>query len=317
MPTKIAESLGSKLADQWVVTLLTPAFVFWGGGLLAWAWRFGWGPLEKWFTSLTPTVQIVVSIGALLAVVISSAVVKRFDFLMLRLLEGYWPRWPGIEKLRGRLIDRKADQCDQKEEQRNKLYQKGWDNLSREEREEYIDLENYLQYIPGRTMLLPTQLGNTLRKAESHADRYGLDTIVCWPHLWLLMPDQARQDLTEARASLDTAVRLFTWSILFLLWIGLAWWILPISFIVAFYAYRWSLLNAKSYSDLLMASIDLYRDKLYEALCWPLPTDPADEKKKGQVLTSYILRGSEQSLPRFVRNNSHANPKKKIVSASF
>jgi hypothetical protein len=36
MPTKFLESLGSKLAEKWLTAILTPAFIFWGGGL-------GWG----------------------------------------------------------------------------------------------------------------------------------------------------------------------------------------------------------------------------------------------------------------------------------
>ncbi|MEH1778505.1 MAG: hypothetical protein V7K67_24855 [Nostoc sp.] len=42
MSAKILESFGSKLAEQWVATLLTPAFVFWAGGAAAGLQRFGW-----------------------------------------------------------------------------------------------------------------------------------------------------------------------------------------------------------------------------------------------------------------------------------
>ncbi|WP_277883236.1 hypothetical protein [Nostoc flagelliforme] len=33
MPTKFLESLGGKLAENWAANILTPAFVFWMGGL--------------------------------------------------------------------------------------------------------------------------------------------------------------------------------------------------------------------------------------------------------------------------------------------
>ena len=48
MPTKFLESLGGKLAENWAANILTPAFVFWIGGLLAWVLRFGQKPLEDW-----------------------------------------------------------------------------------------------------------------------------------------------------------------------------------------------------------------------------------------------------------------------------
>ncbi len=61
-----------------------------------------------------------------------------------------------------------------------------------------------------------TPIGNILRAAERRpADKYGLDTITVWPHLWLLLPEDNRQELRAARTSLDTAVAAATWGLLF------------------------------------------------------------------------------------------------------
>ena len=92
MLTNIIDGLSSKLADQWMATLLTPAFVFWAGGLLAWAFHFGWSEPVKSFNALSPAGQIVVLIAAVLVVAASAVVVQRFDLLVIRILEGYWPR---------------------------------------------------------------------------------------------------------------------------------------------------------------------------------------------------------------------------------
>jgi hypothetical protein len=32
------KGLGGKLADRWVAALLSPAFLFWTGALIAWLW---------------------------------------------------------------------------------------------------------------------------------------------------------------------------------------------------------------------------------------------------------------------------------------
>ena len=58
MPTKFLESLGGKLAERWLSTILTPAFIFWGGGLGAWIYRHGWLSLETWFTKQSQPAQI-------------------------------------------------------------------------------------------------------------------------------------------------------------------------------------------------------------------------------------------------------------------
>ena len=47
MLPKFLESLGDNLAKEWVAKVLTPACIFWFGGLLAWGWRFGFKQLEQ------------------------------------------------------------------------------------------------------------------------------------------------------------------------------------------------------------------------------------------------------------------------------
>jgi len=299
MLTKIIEGLSSKLADQWIAALLTPAFVFWGGGLLTWAWRFGWAPLEKWFVALSPVVQVVVLIGALLLVIVSAIVVQRFDLLVLRLLEGYWPRW--LQQPRTWLIGRVTVKFNQKLKLLQDLARRGLKNLSPDELAKYAELDQYMMHMPASPALfMPTRMGNILRAAELRSkDKYGLEAIVCWSRLWLLLPDSAKKELTDARAILNTAARLFTWSILFLIWLIYAWWVLPISILVILYAYRWVLSAAETYGDLLEACFDLYRSSLYQSLRWPMPKNPVEERQTGMQVTDYLWRGSDSPTPTF------------------
>lgn len=80
-----------------------------------------------------------------------------------------------------------------------------------------------------------TKLGNILRAAENRlSERYGLVMTICWLRRWLLLPDKTKQEITEVRATLDTAARMFLWSLLFLIWTVWAWWVPLVTLIVAF-----------------------------------------------------------------------------------
>jgi hypothetical protein len=58
---------------------------------------------------------------------------------------------------------------------------------------------------------MPTRLGNALRAAESYPgddERWGLDAVFWWPRLYLILPDSARDQVDEARTSMDQLVLL-------------------------------------------------------------------------------------------------------------
>ena len=91
MITEFWKGIAGGLATHWVAQVLTPAFVFWAGGLLAWAYRNGWDTFEKWWLGLAESPQVILLVAALIVVAVSAVVVQRFEYAVLRLLEGYWP----------------------------------------------------------------------------------------------------------------------------------------------------------------------------------------------------------------------------------
>ena len=96
MATTFITSLGSKLAESWIASLLTPAFVFWVGGVAAWINHLNDCQRTKWIDwliHLSDARTIALLVGSLLVVVSSGAIVQRLDFPVLRFLEGYWPGW--------------------------------------------------------------------------------------------------------------------------------------------------------------------------------------------------------------------------------
>ncbi|MBD2060475.1 hypothetical protein H6F88_31525 [Oculatella sp. FACHB-28] len=307
MPTKLLESLGGKLAEQWVANLFTPAFVFWLGGLAAWIQKFGWRSLEQWFTQLVEPLQIAILFVGLLIVLVTAFAIQKLDLAVLRFFEGYWSSW--MNPLRRWLLKqqhKKLNRLDQRWQdlaiKRDQLRQAQKD-LNPEELDELIAIDWQLRQAPSQPeRLMPTQLGNLLRAAESRpTEKYGLDAVICWSRLWLVLPDAVKKELQEARTDLNTAARVWLWGVLFWVWVVWAWWAIPVGIVVAWFAYGWMLEAAATYSDLLESAFDLHRLELYKSLHFPVPTNPAEEKQFGQQLTEYLWRGSDRPYPEFTQ----------------
>jgi hypothetical protein len=148
---------------------------------------------------------------------------------------------------------------------------------------------------------MPTRTGNILRAAETRpADKYGLEAVIVWPRLWLVMPDVTRQELGTARASLDASVAAVVWGVLFCGFTPLAWWALPVGVAVAVAAVVWWVPGrAEVFADLVEAAYDLHRSTLYQQLRWPLPANPHQEHQSGQQVTKHLWRGSNETTPEF------------------
>jgi hypothetical protein len=326
MTAKVLESFGGKLAEQWVATLLTPAFIFWLGGFVTAIQRLGWNTLITRYTAYPEPLQIAILVGVLCIVAASAFVVQRFDTPIIRFLEGYWHPW--LQPIRQtriahyrqhkQALSQQSQTLRTLEAQQKARFQtlktiietQGATSLTPAERDEYRQLNEHfltptqqetlarirlaLHNLPANTDLMPTRLGNILRTAERRPlEKYGLDAIICWSRLWLLLPEAAKKDLQDARADLNNAARLWLWSILFLVWSSLgAWWTVPLGILSALFAYyNWAIAAAITYGDLIEASFDLYRHLLYESLRWNLPTDANEERRVGQQLTEYLWRG--------------------------
>ena len=301
--------LGSGIAERWLVLILTPAFAFWGGGVVAWAWsrgwHAGWVELGDKITAMSAAEQIALAIGTFIGVTVTGIAVQRATLPVLRLLEGYWPSW--LDPLRARVVSRRSRRITRLRRERDELAEKVQERkASTDQRRRHLALERRLRRIPTEadedtpTRRMPTALGNILRAAESWpVDKYGLDPVKCWPRLWLLLPETARSELATARASLDSSANFTVWAALFVVWTVLAWWALPAGLILAVAGYRLVLGRAAIYADLLESSFDVHRRLLYQALAWPLPANPAEERALGAALTEYLWRGSDEPHPTF------------------
>jgi hypothetical protein len=301
--SKFVEGINTGLADRWIATLFTPAFVFWFGGILACIEWIGWKNAEAYFVTLSEPLQIALLVTALLVVTTSGFVVQQFDFTVLRMLEGYWPAW--CNPVRARMQQRYEKQFERLENQMQRLYLKQHEEgLTPQEIQTFIQADIKFSRFPAQPIrLMPTRLGNILRAGEGRPrENYGLDAIICWPRFWLVLQENVRKELTDARNNLNLTARIWLLSVLFCGWSLIFWtaWPLAAGLASALFAYHWMLRTAMVYSDLLEATFDLHRFKLYEEMHWHLPTDPAEEHRLGKALTDYLWHGSDQPEPKFI-----------------
>lgn len=290
-----------------------------------------WLPVWIYLHNLKPEHVTLLLFTLLFVMMLSNVVVTRLIFPTLRFLEGYgwlwewrWNSWnpltwgqPFFERfrflwtgcnqqinclawnqksLRQRIIEI-IDKC-YYAPRTHEYHQLGNPaKLSGDKLERHRELENEQLYLLPVEDRLPTQLGNILRGYERRpTQKYGLDMLVCWPHLWMLLSENVQKDLSDARQNLDDAIQIWLWGALLLVWIYWTWWALPVAVILMLVAYSWALQAARTYGKLLETAFDLYRPLLYRALRFPLPEDPKTEVEAGQNLTAYLLRGMKDNV---------------------
>jgi len=305
---KFFEALGGKLGDTWSQVFRKPAFFFWTGGLLLWALQgSNRQRLESWAANLPLTVHVPIPIAGFLVLFVGFLVVEASESLakvvelpLTRLLEGYWPRQ--IDRLRALRVLRWNTLHSKREGRFQKLQKKlGDGTLSFRDREDLTQVDKELRSLPSNSSdRMPTRFGNLLRAAERRPlEKYGLDAVICWPRLWLLLPDGAKNELVQARSSVNEGVDVWFWSLLFMVWTVWTWWACIISLAGLFLAYRWIVRAAEVFGDLLESTFDVHRAALYSALRWPPPANASEERAAGEKVTQYLWRGSDDRRTRF------------------
>lgn len=296
---KVLETATGKVGERLVATA-GPAIVFWSGGAICW-WLGSYGQSSREFIGWLPRQSVAVqgAIAVLLAVLIlgSATLVRRLDILTLRLLAGFWPK--SLRVLRDFSVGRIEDQAANERRRMQDLEAARVDTrASSADLAELQRLDLRRRQRPTRTeQLMPTRIGNLLVAAESKpAEKYGLDSNVLWPRLWLILPCRSQREIASVRLALDAVVAACTWGILFAFFAPLTIFAVPIGLLVAILsATLWVPGKVTSFGDMIESAFDLHRRDLYLRLRWPLPSSPGDEIGQGRRLTSYVLRGSDRT----------------------
>jgi len=300
------KGLGDQLGQRWASVFFYPAFAYWAGGLLLWELSHRNLPDDvinfgKWLDHLPAVGQVGLLVLVAVAITASGYVVDSVTYRVLRFLEGYGLPWIGP-------VSEAAIKLRNWWRNRDFLGQKGWlrrydelaakpkENRTASESAEWERLDELKLTTPASPM--PTRLGELLRTAELRPWwRYGLDAVACWAQLWLVIPKEARAEISEARSALNAAVRLWTWSVLFLAWTPFVNWAAPIGLLLGWYTHRLVMTAAMSYGEVMAAAYDVFRFKLYESVHWPMPKNTNEERNLGLELTKFLRRGSFKALP--------------------
>ena len=234
--------------------------------------------------------QLVILLTALLGVAASGVIVQRLAAVGLRLIEGYWPPFAGrLSRWRTGAIAAKAESLERRfQDLAGPVLE--FKSATAAQRAEFADIDHRLRRVPADGDYLPTKTGNILRAGERRPlEKYGLDALVVWPRLWLLLPADTCGELSQARSALDSTVASLIWGLLFASFTAVAWWALPAAIAVALAIYLyWIPDRAAVFADLLESAFDVHRGLLYRSLRWPLPENPRDEHASGEQITSYL-----------------------------
>ncbi|MEU7616493.1 hypothetical protein AB0B27_10385, partial [Micromonospora rifamycinica] len=263
------ESATALLDRRRLTTVWLPLLVFVGAlGMVAVAGA-GWGATRVWWSGLgTEGSSALVVALALLTILLGQLLAGcRTD--LIRLFSGHWPALPGLTWLGRQLTAR---------------------HLRVHAGRTAGDPTLFLGYPRRADRVLPTRLGNTLRAAEEHADRYGLDGVAAWPRLYVVLPEQFVAAFSAAATGLEAAVTISVLGAGFaLLGGGLAAAVLPwygaLACVwggigVALLGYRAAARAAVPYAQLVRTAFDVHRFALLEAMRLELPPSFGAEREQ-------------------------------------
>ncbi len=160
------------------------------------------------------------------------------------------------------------------------------------------------RYPGNRDDVMPTLLGNVLRRYENQAGRpYNLDIIAAAPHLLLVAnPDDAAY-VRDQRTQLDLATRLSAscfvlTGISAVLLAPCGWWMLlaAVPYLIGQMFYRGACTVAQEYGVSLQTLLDLNRHKLYERLGVPAPRTLDAEREQNEVLSQILSQRSKEQM---------------------
>ncbi len=163
--------------------------------------------------------------------------------------------------------------------------------------------------------IMPTRLGNALRKYERQAgSQYGLDAVSVIQHVSFVAPTERLAYVGDQRQLLDLSVRMSATSIIATLiaitalWRHGPWMLLAlVPYGVAYLSYRGAVVVAHEYGAAVAAMIDLDRFALYDSLRLPRPKDTAAERRMNAKLMKLLTNGDSDIVMHYAHPDVKAS----------
>jgi hypothetical protein len=305
--TAFLAELSSKLADKWISLLVAPGFLFLavafgGGDVLGQRHSYDLARLEARLRELANSHHSGFAIAvALTGTLAGAAAVGLVAEGIARFLGWLWTgawrgpfvyagkplvaerrwRWDRAERRRWNAVTAKADRMLLREEGVN-VAGPDPDPAAMAARRNRIGIVR-----PER----PTWIGDRLLAVDTRVfSAYALDLSFGWPRLWMALPDAPRSDLTAARAAYDSASRLASWGLLYIV-LGGWWWPAALAgaavVVAGWIRARYS---TAAYADLLESSVDLFGKDLANSL--GIPGQGLLTRQMGRAITGIVRKGS-------------------------
>jgi hypothetical protein len=281
----------NSIGRYFVVVSLFPASVFVLYGYLL--VRSGaWSGTVDLTAALDFRVQDIVPVG--LAALLLALMLNPLQVGIVRLFEGYWgPSALAVRLAQVRVLHhrRRMAELDRAEPAATDPLDHALRSVRSAERRRML-----ASYPSNPDDLLPTRLGNVLRRYESMVGKpYGLKAFTVVPRLGMVASDREVAYVENQRVQLELATRTsFLAVAAALMTIGLTWrdgtWMLLalVPYAVAFFAYRGAVAIAHEYGTSVAVMVDLSRFTLYERLRLKVPANSHEERETNGKVSTYF-----------------------------
>lgn len=296
-------SLGGKLAERWLATLLLPGVVFVCAAAVA--ARLGqrhWADVGLARSGIdrfaaTPAVHsngavLLMALAAVALAVATSTVAQALGQLVVRLWTGTWGRCGrALARRRRRRWDEAAARYEAALREKARLLRGVHPSPpATAELPDTASLAAVRDRIALTRPRLPTWTGDRMLAADEHIRiAYDLDLSTIWPRLWLTLPEEVRAPLAQAQAGFTAAARTAAWGGLWLA-LGLRWWPAALIGVGVLVLGWWRGRTGMEYlAQLVESAVDLHAAALAVSLGHPVegPFAPAD----GESVTRILRKG--------------------------
>ncbi|HEU5330773.1 MAG TPA: hypothetical protein VFU78_21955, partial [Thermomicrobiales bacterium] len=224
--------LAKKLADQWFSLLVLPGVLYVGvasaAGVLGYSHALNLAFLVRHVTAYAKNPDATTTAGQIVLLAALLGAASAIGLLAQTLgaaservaLAADWLAWPLPLRAAARWRTRRRQQLwghadrDYKDQHRKALAPEPADRPDPALRRRAAARRNRIAVEPPER---PTWSGDRINAAALRLDRdYYLDLATVWPALWLVLPDNVRDQISAARAGLARAHVLYAWALLYL-----------------------------------------------------------------------------------------------------